>query len=597
MMWSFCRAVARIAPREMILAGIAMAASAAASALAIVSLLPLMRAIGFSSAGDEASRLVGAVTSIVGSTPGLAPALAVFSAAVLLQGLLGRWQARLLLLVSQAVMLDQRRALFERLCRVDWVVYSRFRSADLLDALVRQVDRIGYAARYLLTLGGTAFTTVVYIGLAALISPAITLVIVACGLLLMLALSRVRRRVAGISDEITAASQHVYGVLTESLASMKTIRSYGAEDRHGAELDRAVRGLNDAYLRRTMGESAARLWFEAGAAAVLGLVIFLGASRAAVAPAELVLVILLFVRLAPQLSSLHVSYQGFFVELTAWGDVRRIEAACDAASAPRAERGRAVSFDREIRFDRVSFSYGGEPLLDDITLTIPAGHTVAVVGASGAGKSTLADLVLGLLQPGQGRILMDGAALAEDAMESWRAQVGYVPQDTFLFHDTVRNNLLWAAPAATEADLAAALEAAAADFVVRLPAGLDTIVGDRGVLLSGGERQRLALARAILRRPRLLVLDEATSALDSENEAVIQRAVDGLHGRVAMLVIAHRLSTVRAADVIYVLDQGRIVESGRWDDLMARPGGRFRAFCLAQGLGEEPARLSRAAVS
>ena len=168
---------------------------------------------------------------------------------------------------------------------------------------------------------------------------------------------------------------------------------------------------------------------------------------------------------------------------------------------------------------------------------------------------------------------------------SWREKIGYVAQDTFLFHDTVRANLLWARPDATESDLRGALRMAAADeFVARLPQGLDTIVGDRGATLSQGERQRLALARALLRRPRLLVLDEATNSLDSENETRILGAIERIHGGITTVLIAHRLSTIRWADLIYVIEDGRVVESGDWTTLSAKLDGRFRSWCVAQGL-------------
>jgi ATP-binding cassette subfamily C protein len=160
-----------------------------------------------------------------------------------------------------------------------------------------------------------------------------------------------------------------------------------------------------------------------------------------------------------------------------------------------------------------------------------------------------------------------------------------VPQETLLFHDSVRVNLLWANPAATEDDIWRALtSAAAADFVRALPKGLETVLGDRGVLISGGERQRLSLARALLRQPSLLILDEATSSLDSENEQRIQDAIERLHEQITIVVITHRLSTIRNADRIHVLDHGRVVESGTWRTLLATPDGRFRALCAAQGI-------------
>jgi ATP-binding cassette subfamily C protein len=236
--------------------------------------------------------------------------------------------------------------------------------------------------------------------------------------------------------------------------------------------------------------------------------------------------------------------------------------------------------------DNVSFSYDRAAIaVSDLNLVIPAGSTTAFVGPSGAGKSTIADLLLGLLTPDRGDIIIDGQPLTADVQASWRGQIGYVPQDTLLFHSTIRENLLWGCPEAGDEEIEEALRLASADvFVKGLTGGLNTVVGDRGVLLSGGERQRLSLARALLRRPRLLILDEATSSLDSENEARIQEAIDLLHARMTIVIITHRLSTIRRADMIHVVDEGRIVESGTWHDLLARGSGRFCDLCRAQGI-------------
>jgi ATP-binding cassette subfamily C protein len=194
---------------------------------------------------------------------------------------------------------------------------------------------------------------------------------------------------------------------------------------------------------------------------------------------------------------------------------------------------------------------------------------------------------MGLIVPDRGRALIDETPLTPERLRAWRSRIGYVPQDTFLFNDTVRANLLWARPDAGEEQVRQALRLAAAEeFVSRLPQGLETVLGERGVRLSGGEQQRVALARALIREPSLLILDEATSALDSENEKRIQDAIDGLHGEMTILVITHRLSTIRRADCIYVLEDGRLVESGDWDMLLAKQSGRFRALGAAQGIVE-----------
>jgi ATP-binding cassette subfamily C protein len=202
------------------------------------------------------------------------------------------------------------------------------------------------------------------------------------------------------------------------------------------------------------------------------------------------------------------------------------------------------------------------------------------VGPSGCGKTTLADVVMGLLQPDTGAVLVDDLPLSSETMAAWRDGIGYVSQDTFFFHDTVAANLRVGAPDATDAELVRVLGLAAADFVLALPHGLNTVVGDRGVRLSGGERQRLALARALVRNPRLLILDEPTSALDAPNERRIVDAIAALRGRMTILLITHRVWTLDGVDTIVVLDAGRLVESGRWDTLRATTGSRFAALSL-----------------
>jgi ATP-binding cassette subfamily C protein len=190
---------------------------------------------------------------------------------------------------------------------------------------------------------------------------------------------------------------------------------------------------------------------------------------------------------------------------------------------------------------------------------------------------------MGLLKPDQGHILVDGRAVYLYGNAAWRQGISYVTQETFLFHDTVRANLLWARRDASEAELQQALcLAAAEEFVAGLPQGLDTVLGDRGVRLSGGERQRLALARALVRRPTLLILDEATSALDGANEQRIHQALATLHGRLTIVLITHRLSTVRMADRILVLDDGRVVETGTWAELWSHSDSRFRSLMHSQ---------------
>jgi subfamily B ATP-binding cassette protein MsbA len=251
------------------------------------------------------------------------------------------------------------------------------------------------------------------------------------------------------------------------------------------------------------------------------------------------------------------------------------------AVAPEARRDgtprAAPEIQGDIELDRVSFEYApGSTVLKGLSFHAPAGSTTALVGPSGAGKSTLIGLIMAFHQPRSGRVLVDGRDLADLDLDHYRSHLGVVLQDNFLFDGTIAENVAYSRPRASRAEIEAAGRLAHCDELVgRLPDGYDTLVGERGVRLSGGERQRVAIARAVLADPRILILDEATSSLDSESEAFIQDGLESLRRGRTTFVIAHRLSTVRSADQILVLDDGRVVEHGTHQELIRR-GGRYR---------------------
>jgi ATP-binding cassette subfamily C protein len=303
-----------------------------------------------------------------------------------------------------------------------------------------------------------------------------------------------------------------------------------------------------------------------------------------VAPASILLLLAVFTRLIPRLAAGQSQLQAFLSELPAFENLMTIYRECVANAEVPDAAGPGPSLAHEIRLERVAFGYDAQrPLvLEDLSLTIAAGKVTAIAGSSGAGKSTVADLVNGLLSPIAGRVLVDSAELTPQTARAWRRHVGYVAQDTVLFHDTVRANLLWAKPEASEQEIRESLALAAAEFVFALPHGLDTNVGDRGMLLSHGQRQRIALARALLRRPGLLILDEATSSLDFDNEKRILDAIERLQGRTTVLLIAHRVSAIQRAEMIYVIENGSVAESGDWQSLSSRPSLRVGSLFRLQ---------------
>jgi ATP-binding cassette subfamily C protein len=299
-------------------------------------------------------------------------------------------------------------------------------------------------------------------------------------------------------------------------------------------------------------------------AIALATLIYVSAARLGVSTAELLVVVFIFARLMPLLSKLHQGYSNASEALPALESAMRICKELESQAEAHGEPTAPLRLDRELRLSDVSVRYdGGKAALDGVDLALEARHTLAVIGPSGAGKTTLVDVVMGLLVPDEGELLVDGEPLVGGRLLAWRRAVAYVPQETFLLHDSIEANLRWMTPEATEAEMWDALRrAAAADFVRRLPDGLATQVGDRGTRLSGGERQRIALARALLTKPQILILDEATSQLDAANERHILDALATLHGDITIIIIAHRPTLLQQADVVLCLDHGRVTAYG-----------------------------------
>ena len=312
---------------------------------------------------------------------------------------------------------------------------------------------------------------------------------------------------------------------------------------------------------------------EAALFGLVGAIVYIGVAIFKVDLAVTVALLFLLYRLAPRVSSLNNLRQTLGV---AMASLRNVDATVLESQATRITSGPRtfVRLTDSINVKNVSFSHAGGPqVLKDVDLVIAGNKLTALVGASGAGKSTLIDLILRFYDPNDGTIQSDGVDLGQLDLESWRSSIGLVSQDLFLFNDTIANNILAGFPSASEERvIEAAKQAHAHDFIVSLQYGYDTKIGDRGWNLSGGQRQRIALARAILKNPTVLSLDEATSALDSESERFIQQYIDSIRGDCTILVVAHRLSTIKYADHILVLQDGQIVEEGDWDTLLSKTG-------------------------
>lgn len=571
--------------RKIILTLILMVFISFTEGLALFLLLPLLKLVGLpveaSSFAPLGNYLVGAFTAL-GLQTNLLTVLSIFVAVNIIISFFYRLQTISVVNIENEFTLKLRERLYSAISHSNWNFFSKMRSSDLAHALINETDRLGMGSYYLLILISSSMVAVVYIIFALQLSGLVTIFIFIMGAALLLLLKRKTHSSTLSGEDISLANKDLYYATVQQLDGMKTIKSYGIEDR--AIFNQTTLNVADMNIKAVRNFADVKFYFDVGSVVMLSLVVLLLIQIIQVPVASLLVLVYIFFRIIPMFSNIQYQYQFFINILPSYANVQNLQKRFEEASEALIKEKRQINLSQEIRLEQVTFSYNHQPVLQDVNMTITAGKTTALVGPSGAGKSTIADLVLGLITPQKGRITVDGKTISGKDMLSWRDGVGYVAQEPFLFHDTIHANLLLAQKNATEDMITNALKMAAAhEFVEKLPEGLESVVGDRGVLLSGGERQRLALARALLRQPQLLILDEATSNLDSENEKRIMEAIEKLHGQITILIIAHRLSTIRNADKIYLLEQGSIIESGTWKELTSKPGP-FHMLCKTQNI-------------
>lgn len=585
----FLRDLASVLRGRLVVACALPAVLALLEVAGVILLVPLLGRIGVggtegATAGFMAAARAGVET--LGFRVTTSTLLAAFAITSLAHALVSRWQLVLHPALDRVMLTHVRERLYRAFLHADYAFALRGRLTDQVHAVMADAEKISSLTYQAFAITAGAVLLLTYSALAVRVSPLMTaLIVLSGGALLLLQRSR-GNEAAEASARYTAASAELNALTTESLAGLKVIRSYGAANRTFARFQDLGASLSEAYVGAIRAHARSKLWFDLASTVGIVTVAYASIEVFQLPAATMLIVVVLFARLMPRIVSLHAGVQTFRASLPSYVRILNLlhdyeEHLAGDNRVPAAPLG----VNNEILLDKVSFRYRADPpeALAGVSLQIAAGQTTAIVGPSGAGKSTLADLLLGILAPTAGRVVIDGTVLDSTNRPAWLQSIGYVAQDTFLFNDTIEANMRWTCPDASDQDIWDALtRAAAGDFVRNLPAGLHTIIGDRGVRVSGGERQRLALARALLRKPAVLILDEATSALDSEHERRIQDAVDQLRGRLTIVIVTHRLTTVRHADAIHVIDRGRVAESGTWEALLARPAGRFRRLCEAQ---------------
>jgi ATP-binding cassette, subfamily B, bacterial MsbA len=481
---------------------------------------------------------------------------------------------------------DMREAGVKLLLEVDIDYYSKMKVGDLINRLGGEINRAASAIGNAVKLVILGMTILVFVGFLLSISWQLTIAATFLLSLVMLINQYAIGRSKKFGHQLSEMSK-AYSVTTlETLSGIRLVKATGNEDKEYQRIKKLIRDREKAeYQSQANSEIIAPVSEVMGITALL-LIVFLSrtffASQITSLSAVIFTYLLVLLRLLPLISQLNTVRSAF---ANTAGSVDMVTEFLRLDNKPLMNRGKLdyTKLEEGVHFHNITFSYPNQDklVLKDVDLYLPRGTTLALVGSSGAGKSTLAELLPRFYDPISGSITIDKTDLRDFNLTSLRKSMGIVSQDTFLFNDSVRNNIAYGKPEATEDEvIAAAQKANAYEFISKLPEGFETMIGDRGVMLSGGQRQRLAIARALVQNPEILILDEATSALDTVSERLVQTAIDDLSRDRTTLVIAHRLSTVQKAHQIAVLDQGRVVEVGTHQELLSKNGYYSRLYSM-----------------
>lgn len=572
--WRFVGDFARYSGRRGVLAVILVGLGAAAEGVSVLLLIPLLAVLtghggGKGWIGEMAKWALEPFAGHSRATT-LAMLLAGFGVLMVLRSLVILARDVVLAELRVGFVETIRLNLSRRLAATDWGTVSRLSHARIVHLITTDVQRCSSGVYFVLQCGIAFVGVVVQAGLAFVLSPplaAFSLTLLAGA---AIALGPLMRRARRGGEAMTDGHLALMRDTTQFLGGLKQAFSHNREDAFIGQIQTALEGLRRAQVDFALQQTSARLGLAAISAAIGGVALWIGYGVLGLSAPVLMALLFVLARLGGPAGQIQLGAIQLANSLPAYEHIVALETELAAAARPAPSPARTAEPPRKapVTFDAVSFMHGTDAAaarggVEDLTFVIQPGDYIGVGGPSGAGKTTFADLLAGLYPPQSGRIIVGGQALTGDVARAWRDQIAYVPQDPFLFHDTLRSNLLWAAPDADEPAMWEALALTGADELARrMERGLDTLVGERGTLVSGGERQRLALARALLRRPGLLIMDEATSALDPRSEAAILQRLRAAFPATTIVMIAHRPESLAGCERRLTFERGRLAGDG-----------------------------------
>jgi ABC-type multidrug transport system fused ATPase/permease subunit len=518
------------------------------------------------------------------------------------RGLLSFAQKSYTAYLQSEILVSLKAKLFDAYSDLKYRHFLTENTGHFINVINHQANQFFGAFSTFVTFLTSVVTTLSYFAFAFAITWKFSLMVIAFGAVLLYSFNILNGYVRDLSREASAEMSDLNKLLVQTLQAFKYLVSTGQMHHLRAAVMKSVRRLTNYLFRRNIADAFTSSIHAPVSVTLIAAIIAVQVLVLGEPITPILVALILFFRGMESIMTIQNNWQQ---TMSVIGSVEMVDDDLSWANRHRENSGEhhLGPLSEEIRLDNVCFAYNEDDgdVLHNVTASIPANSTVALVGKSGAGKSTFVDMLTLMLRPRRGEIYIDGVPGREADHASWRPQIGYVSQETVVFDDTVANNIsLWTGASGgasndrtngkngtvsvSERVRDAARRAHADSFIRDLPDGYQTVVGDRGVRLSGGQRQRLFIARELYKEPNLLLLDEATSDLDSASERRIQRSIDALQGDVTVVIIAHRLSTVQNADRIYVLDEGRILEAGTYEELCSREESRFREMVEVQSL-------------